>query len=79
MTLTTPPRTLLDEPLILDEVAENQWRVLDVNVPEDTAASIVGFVCVVAGVYEVTSLRRPLEVTFCTDLTAAQIAILDMQ
>ena len=61
----------------LEEISPNLWRVLDARLPRDDAAALLGFVTVVAGLFEVTALARPLEMRFCADEQAARLAFLD--
>jgi hypothetical protein len=81
MTITAtsarPVSALTDGDVRFDELARDQWRVVDARLPHDDAAAVLGFVCVVAGLLEVTTLARPLEIEFCADQRAARAVFLD--
>ncbi|KQO84594.1 hypothetical protein ASF17_03720 [Frigoribacterium sp. Leaf263] len=81
MTITAsairPVSSLADGDIRFDELARDQWRVVDARLPHDDATAVLGFVCVVAGLLEVTTLARPLEIEFCADERAARAVFLD--
>ena len=58
--------------VVLEEVAPEQWRVLDAGLPPTSIDALIGFVCRTAGVYEVTTMTEPLDVSFFTDLDSVR-------
>jgi len=76
-TTARPVSALADGDIRFDELARDQWRVVDARLPHDDATAVLGFVCVVAGLLEVTTLARPLEIEFCADERAARAVFLD--
>jgi hypothetical protein len=78
MTITPSPATITASDTDLVQLSTRQWRVLGSRVDDKSEAAILGLICLVAGVYEVTTAARPLDVTFCTDLRAAQAAVSDL-
>jgi hypothetical protein len=78
MTITPIPATITETDSRLVPLSEQRWCVLGSRVDDKSETAILGFICLVAGVYEVTTVTRPLDVTFCTDLRAAQAAVSDL-
>jgi hypothetical protein len=70
--------TYIQDDILLDEVAENQWRVLDGRLPKENVAALRGFVRAFVGLYEVTTMAQPSEVVYCADLRAVHAAFADV-
>ena len=72
--LTTPvrPSDPAEASVVLEEIAPEQWRVLDTGLPPTSIDALIGFVCRTAGVYEVTTMTEPLAVSFFTDLDSVR-------
>ncbi|HUG50915.1 MAG TPA: hypothetical protein VLZ78_07955 [Terrimesophilobacter sp.] len=76
-TSTVTPHYWEDE-VLLDEVAEEQWRVLDARLPKEDVAALRGFVRIFAGLYEVTTMARPQEIVYCADLHEVHATFADL-
>jgi len=76
--MSTPLRTPIrpyepaEASVVLEEVAPEQWRVLDAELSPTSIDALIGFVCKTAGVYEVTTMTEPLAVAFFTDLDSVR-------
>lgn len=68
------PTASVETPVVFDEVAPGNWRVLHPDLPSTSADALLGFVCRTAGVYEVTTMADPLSVAFFADLGAVPSA-----
>lgn len=75
-TSTATPHYWEDD-VLLDEVADNQWRVLDARLPKEDIAALRGFVRVFAGLYEVTTMARPQDIVYCADVHAVHATFAD--
>ncbi|GAB3606248.1 hypothetical protein GCM10027413_16570 [Conyzicola nivalis] len=64
--------------IVLVDVGDNRWRVVDARVPQGDATALLGFVRVVGGLYAVTSITRPFAVSYCDDLAAAPDAFVNL-
>jgi hypothetical protein len=77
MTIAAPATHIRDEDrrevdVRFEEVAQQQWRVVDARIPAGDVAGLLGFVCIAAGLYEVTALSAPLEISYCADERSAR-------
>jgi len=71
---TLDPARPAEAPVVFEEVARHQWRVLDAGLPAASVDALLGFVCHRAGLYEVTTMAEPLGVSYFADLDAAHAA-----
>ena len=54
--------------IVFDTLAQDQWRILDGRLEEGDIAALLGFVEIVAGVYEVMLFSDPATPRFCACL-----------
>jgi len=61
-----------EEQVVLQALGDQQWRVLDGRLDAGDVAALLGFVEVIAGLYEVTTMDAPGDRRFCPSLDAVR-------
>ncbi|MET1044432.1 MAG: hypothetical protein ABWX59_09990 [Microbacteriaceae bacterium] len=68
------PETRTSNDIRVDTISEHEWRICDRRIPHDDARSLLGFIELTHGRYEVMEFADPVRFSFCTCLDDAVAA-----
>ncbi|WP_166875902.1 hypothetical protein [Salinibacterium sp. ZJ450] len=63
--------TRTSDDIRVDAISEHEWRICDRRIPHDDARSLLGFIELTHGRYEVMEFADPVRFSFCTCLDDA--------